>query len=62
MPIAPISLERNCRKLIRFAAPARHHVAGSEIRSLFDQLIRRAAQRRDELAPLCTTGKEHCES
>jgi hypothetical protein len=54
MPIAPILLERNCRKLISFAAPARHRVAGSEIRSLFDQLIRRAEQ-RDDLAPFQLT-------
>jgi hypothetical protein len=55
VPIAPILLERNCRKLISFAAPARHRVvAGSEIRSLFDQLIRRAEQ-RDDLAPFQLT-------
>jgi hypothetical protein len=30
MPIAPLP------QLISFAAPARHRVAGSEIRSLFD--------------------------
>jgi hypothetical protein len=61
VPIAPILLERNCRKLISFAAPARHRVAGSEIRSLFDQLIRRAEQ-RDDLAPPCMTQKEHCQA
>jgi hypothetical protein len=54
VPIARILLERNCCKLISFAAPARHRVAGSEIRSLFDQLIRRAEQ-RDDLAPFQLT-------
>jgi hypothetical protein len=35
--IAPIFLERNCRKLISFAVPACHRVAGSEIRSLLQE-------------------------
>src|ERR1700746_4035208 len=46
---AQFYLERNCRKLISFTAPAGHRVAGSEIRFLLDQLIRRAEQ-RDDLA------------
>jgi hypothetical protein len=40
--------------LISFAALARDRVAGSEIRSLLDLLIRRAEQ-RDDLAPFQLT-------
>jgi hypothetical protein len=40
--------------LISFTAPAGHRVAGSEIRFLLDQLIRRAEQ-RDNLAPFQLT-------